>query len=105
MERARFTIRAQHHLIDYVQPALLQEEVELTTWLSDLDHSGAVRHHTVTRVSDAELLVRARSRWSVHELGSEVPIAIPEAFLVDLSPSMATNSGPQGALSGADGCG
>jgi acyl-CoA thioester hydrolase len=105
MERARFTIRAEHHLIDYVQPALLHDEVELTTWVSDFDHSGAVRHHTVTRVGDAELLVRARSRWSVCELGSEIPIAIPEAFRVDLTPSTATRSRPQGALGGADGRG
>jgi acyl-CoA thioester hydrolase len=87
-----FAFRAERRLIDYLQPALLHEELELSTWTSDLDHSGAVRHHTITRVGDGELLVRARSYMRPYQLDSDQPIPIPGEFLRDLSRAFASRS-------------
>jgi acyl-CoA thioester hydrolase len=92
MAQAGFAFRAERRLIDYLQPALLHEELELSTWISDLDHSSAVRHHTVTRVGDGELLVRARSHMRPYRLGSDQPIPIPDEFLRNLSRSVASRS-------------
>ena len=95
MARAGFAFRAEHRLIDYLQPALLHEELEFSTWISDLDHSGAVRHHAVTRVGDGELLVRACSHMRPYQLGSDEPIPIPDEFLRDLSGNIASSPTPK----------
>jgi acyl-CoA thioester hydrolase len=96
MARAGFTVRADHRLIDYVEPAVLHDEVEVATWVSDVGRSGAVRHHAVTRAVDGALLVRARSLLSFYALDSAEPIPIPEAFFSDLSQSAAPNLAPNG---------
>jgi acyl-CoA thioester hydrolase len=105
MARAGFAFRAEHRLIDYLQPALLHEELELSTWISDLDHSGAVRHHTVTRGGDGELLVRARSHFRPYRLGSDEPIPIPDEIQRHLSRNIASRSTPREKTNGAEGRG
>ena len=89
MRAEGFAILAQRHHLEYRQPALLGDELELATWLSDVERTSAVRHYTVTRVSDGTLLARARSLlgWADAETGQ--PVAIPAAFLGDLAPNIA----------------
>jgi acyl-CoA thioester hydrolase len=58
-----FVIVARRHRIEYRQPAVLDDELELATWLSDVKQATVVRHYTVTRVSDGALLARAHTLW------------------------------------------
>jgi acyl-CoA thioester hydrolase len=85
MAAAGFTVVARQHRIEYRLPALLDEELELTTWIYDAQGSTAVRCSTIKRVSDGALLVRARTVhvWVDVETGRAV--AIPETFLGDLA--------------------
>jgi acyl-CoA thioester hydrolase len=101
MAQAGFAFRAEHRLIDYLQPALLHEELELSTWISDLDLSGALWHHTVTRPGDSALLVRARSHIRPYQLGSDEPIPIPDEFLGNLSRNIASRSASKVKTAGA----
>jgi acyl-CoA thioester hydrolase len=84
-----FAIVARRHRIEYRQPAVLDEELELATWLSDVKRASVVRHYTVTRVSDGALLARARTLWVWVDLKTGRPIRIPDAFLTDFAPNVA----------------
>jgi acyl-CoA thioester hydrolase len=84
-----FAIVARRHRIEYRQPAVLDDELELATWLSDVKRATVVRHYTVTRVSDGALLARARTLWVWVDLKTGRPIRIPGAFLADFAPNIA----------------
>jgi len=76
-----FAIVARRYRIDYRQPALLDEELEIATWVSDVKRATAVRHYTITRVADGELLARAHVLWVWVDLKTGRPIRIPPGFL------------------------
>ncbi len=84
-----FAITARRHHIEYRQPAMLGDELELVTWAFDVKPSTAVRHCSVTRVRDGALLARARTLnvWVNAQIGQ--PVSIPSAFLADLAPNIA----------------
>ncbi len=52
MQTEGFAITARRHQIEYRQPAVLDDELEVATWISDVECDTAVRHYTITRVSD-----------------------------------------------------
>jgi acyl-CoA thioester hydrolase len=91
LERMRaggIVILARRHHIEYRQPALLGDELELVTWLSDVERTSTVRHYTVSRMSDGALLARARSLLEWADAETEQPVSIPSAFLEDLAPNI-----------------
>lgn len=77
----------RRHRLEYRQPALLDDELELVTWLSHVKQTSAVRHHTITRLGDGALLARARTYWDWVDAGAGQPAPIPAAFLEDLAPN------------------
>jgi acyl-CoA thioester hydrolase len=89
MKGEGFAIVARRHRIEYQQPAVLDDELELATWLSDVKRATVVRHYTVTRLSDGVLLVRARTLWVWVDVKTGRPIRIPDAFLADFAPNIA----------------
>jgi acyl-CoA thioester hydrolase len=89
MQEAGPNFLARRHQIEYLQPAVLDDELELTTWLSDVQHSTALRHFAIARVSDGLQVVRARTLWEWTDRETGNPIRIPEAFLADLAPNTA----------------
>jgi YbgC/YbaW family acyl-CoA thioester hydrolase len=89
MAQCGFAIRAERRQIEYRQPALLEDELELSTWTSDVGNSSAVWHHTISRVSDDALVARARAIWTSIDLATGRPVPIPDAFLHDLTPNIA----------------
>jgi len=88
MQAGGFAVVARRHQIEYRQPALLNDELELATWLSDVERTSAVRHYTVRRVSDGALMARARSLLGWVDMETEQPVAIPAAFLEDIAPNI-----------------
>jgi acyl-CoA thioester hydrolase len=90
MTEAGFALVARKHRIEYLQPAQLDDELELATWVSDVKRSTCLRHCTITRVSDGELLTRLRSRWVCMDVADARPIRFPEAFLRDFAPNIAS---------------
>jgi len=89
MQAEGFASVVRRHRIEYQQPAVLDDELELATWLSDVKRATAVRHYTVTRVSDGALLARARTLWVWVDLETGRPIRVPGAFLADFAPNIA----------------
>jgi YbgC/YbaW family acyl-CoA thioester hydrolase len=78
-------IMARRHQIEYLGPAVLNDDLELTTWLSDVKDTTAHRHYAVTRASDGSPVVRARTFCVWVDLETGEPVPIPEAFLADLA--------------------
>lgn len=58
-----FAIVARRYQIEYRQLGVLGDELELATWVSDVERTTAVRHHTIARMSSGVLLARARVLW------------------------------------------
>jgi len=84
-----FAIVARKHRVEYLQLALLGDELELATWFSDVRRSTAIRHYRIGRVSDGETLARARTLWVWVDLETGRPIRIPTDFLSDFASNRA----------------
>ncbi|MEZ4646588.1 MAG: acyl-CoA thioesterase [Chloroflexota bacterium] len=79
---------ARQYRIEYRQQAVLGDELDISTWVSDPKRTSAVRHYTVHRATDGELLVRARALWVWVDLENGRPIRIPATFLADFAPNI-----------------
>ncbi len=88
MEAQGFIPVARYHRIGYRLPALLHDEIEIRSWLSDVGPGTAVRHFVLAQVSDGTLLARARSLWGTNDGHSGEPVPIPSALLSDLAPNV-----------------
>lgn len=89
MERG-MGIVARRYRIEYREPALMDDELEVTSFLADIRRATAVRHNEVRRVSDGALLARAYSLWVFVELATGRPIRIPADFMATFGPNVAT---------------
>lgn len=88
------SLTARQCRIEYHQPALLGDELELATWLSDLSADSAVRHYTLTRVADQALVARARVVWGAMNVETGNPGLLPEGFLSVLAPNTSDVGSP-----------
>lgn len=81
---------ATHHLrIEYRLPALPGDALEVSTWLSELTADSAIRHTTVTRTADGELLARALARWGCVSISNRERIPLPRQLAQALLPNCA----------------
>ena len=85
MTESGFGIVARSFRIEYRQPALMDEELEIATWVSNVKRATAVRHYTISRAADQQLLARARALWVWVDLETGRPIRIPAQLLTDLA--------------------
>jgi acyl-CoA thioester hydrolase len=86
---AGFAIIVRRHQIAYRKPAVLDDELEVSTWVSDPRRSSAFRHYRITRMADGECLARVRTRYVWIDLGTRHPIRIPPGFMDDFAPNIA----------------
>ncbi len=90
-----FAVVARHHHLEYRLPSALDDELEVATWISDVKHTTAVRHTTITRPGDTTLLVRARTVHVWVDLKMGEPTPIPAALLADLAPNVVGAGAPE----------
>jgi len=83
MMEAGFGIIARRYRIEYRLPAVLGDELEVSTWASKPKRVTAVRHYTVNRVTDGALLARAHVLWVWVNLDSGRPMRVPTEFMDD----------------------
>jgi YbgC/YbaW family acyl-CoA thioester hydrolase len=88
MMEAGFGIAARRYRIEYRQPAVFGDELEIATWASDMKPTSAVRHYTIRRAADDELLARARVLQVWLDPESRRPIRVPTALREDLAPNI-----------------
>ncbi len=88
MSAEGFAIVVRRHRIEYRLPALLDDELEVATWVSDVKRATVFRHYTITRISDGALIARARTLYVWIHLETGQPLRIPARFLADFAPNI-----------------
>jgi len=73
--------------IQYLQPALLHDNIAVSTWFSDLRRFRVTRHYEMRRESDDALLARARGLWVCIDLRTQRPIRAPDAYVESFRPN------------------
>jgi YbgC/YbaW family acyl-CoA thioester hydrolase len=68
----------------YQGQASIGDEVEVTSFFSDLGTSSCIRHDVVTRMSDGNALARGHTRWIWIDLETLKPVPIPADYLAPL---------------------
>ena len=79
----RLAIVTRRYRIEYLAPAFMGDELEVTTWVSDARRATAVRHYIIHRCTDGAVLVRARALWVWVDLATGQPRRIPDDFRSD----------------------
>jgi acyl-CoA thioester hydrolase len=91
MSKEGFALFARQHRIEYRVPAVLGDEIEISTWISDVQRSTVIRHYAIRRVSDDVLLARVRTKWVWVDVKSGRPIRVPENFMADFANNLSTS--------------
>jgi acyl-CoA thioester hydrolase len=92
MIAAGFGIFARRYRIEYRRPAVLDDELEVGTWVSDVRRATAVRHYAIRRPAGGELILRAFALWAWVDLATGRPMRIPAEFLADFRPNITAES-------------
>jgi acyl-CoA thioester hydrolase len=89
LEAEGVALATRYHRIEYRLPALLDDELEIATWLSDVQGATAIRHTFITRPVDSATIMRARTvhGWVEPETGD--PTTMPESLGADMAPTIA----------------
>lgn len=93
LEEGEFAIVARRYRIEYRRQALLDDELEVATWISDVKRATAVRHYTIRRAGDGELLTRAWALWVWVNVENGRPTRIPDQFATDFAPNIVGGAG------------
>ena len=88
MKDAGFAIYIRKLQIQYLQPALPNDLLEIATWASNIRRSMADRHYTIRRASDNSLLVKSNAFSVWIDLKTNRPMHIPKELLDDFSPNI-----------------
>lgn len=96
MTGAGFALVVRRYRIDYKVPARLGDELNVSTWISDVRRSTAVRHFAAARVSDGALIARAYSLWVWIDLSTGRPMRVPVDFMADFAPNIVGWDGGSG---------
>ena len=65
----------------YQGQAQIGDEIEVTSYFSDLGTTSCTRHDVVRRVDDDVVLARGHTRWIWIDLETSKPVAIPADYL------------------------
>ena len=89
MIAAGFGIFVRRNRIEYVQPAVLGDEVDVSTWVYGRQRATATRYYSMTRASDGARLaqIHAFCVWVNPATGQ--PVRIPADFWADFTPNAA----------------
>ncbi len=74
--------------IQYLQPALLDDELEIATWAAGARRTAAERFYTIHRVQGGALIAQAYTLGVWVSLTDGQPMRIPAKMLTDIAPNM-----------------
>jgi acyl-CoA thioester hydrolase len=81
MMQQGFGIIARRHQIEYREPGLLDDELDVSTWVGDVKRATAMRYYAIRRVSDGALLARVQTLWVWVALATGRPLRVPAQFM------------------------
>jgi acyl-CoA thioester hydrolase len=89
MWQAGFAILPRRHHLTYRTPVQLDDEIEISTWVSDVKRATALRHYTLTRVADAAPVAEVHTLYVWVDRETLKPIRIPAGFMADFRSNVA----------------
>jgi len=81
MMQAGFGIIARRHQIEYRGPGVLDDELDVSTWVGDVKRATAMRYYAIRRVIDGALLARVQTLWVWVDLATGRPMRVPAQFM------------------------
>lgn len=79
-----FAYFAREHRVEYLRPALMGADLAITTYISQIRRSSALRHYRINLAS-GELVARAQTLWVWVNTATGRPMQIPEDFKQDFA--------------------
>ena len=73
---------AREHRIEYLAPAYLGEEIEVSTWLAEVKRARVHRRYEFIRKEDGKVISKGETIWIYVNLKTGRPIPIPDKALV-----------------------
>ena len=86
---AGIAILAREHRIEYLKPALLGDELQITTYIREFRRVSATRLCLIRRASDGELLARTQTLWVWVDSATGKPRPVPDGVLGDFAAQLA----------------
>jgi acyl-CoA thioester hydrolase len=71
---------AREHRLEFIRPALMDEELRITTYLSPFRRSSVYRYYQITLPS-GELIARAQTLWVWVNLATGRPAPVPDELM------------------------
>ncbi len=68
----------REHKIEYFLPAFAGEEIEIKTWVENIQRVRSLRKYEFIRKSDGKVLVKGETDWVFVDVKTGRPQAIPE---------------------------
>ena len=72
---AAWVVRSHH--VDYGRPAVLGDQLQITTWLTDVTAAACVRHYEFRRGDEPNPIVRGRTEWVFVDAATGRPRRLP----------------------------
>lgn len=88
IEEEGFGIVARRYRLEYIEPAVMGDTLLISTYVSDVKRASAIRHNTVHRLRDNQLLARAHVLWAWFDLAKGRLTRIPPHFIKDFAPNV-----------------
>ncbi len=87
MQTAGFGILVRRLHVEYLQPAVLDDELEIATWAYGARRVTAHRTYTISRVRDGAVLVQVDGLYAWFDLQTGRPVRIPPDFIAAFAPN------------------
>jgi acyl-CoA thioester hydrolase len=71
----------RNHRIEYFLPAFVDEEIEIRTWVENIQRVRSLRMYEFVRKADGKTLVKGETDWVLVDVKSGRLLAIPETVL------------------------
>lgn len=78
--------------IQYLQAARLDDELEISTYLSNIKRASVLRNYIIRRTGDNELIAKAQAVWAFTNIETGRPARIPANLLEDFADNISDTS-------------
>jgi acyl-CoA thioester hydrolase len=83
------------HEVEYLGPAQAGEEIEIRTWVADIQRVRSLRKYEFVRKLDGKILVKGQTEWVFVDAKSGRPVAIPEEVRAVFRPAETPSQGQE----------
>lgn len=82
---------ARRHQIEYKAAAVMDDELEIYMWMSDIRRASQMNYYTIRRISDNKLIANVRTLAVWIDLATQGVVSIPKAYLDAVAPMIVAN--------------